>query len=139
MKNSILSLFLRAFKKIQKGSLEQGGKNYCPWGYFIVLEEREGYKVKRIEVVPGKRLSYQKHEKRAEHWVIVHGEALVTLDGRGKRLIPGQSIDIPQRVPHRIANPGADPLIFIEIQRGEYLGEDDITRLEDDFGRTGEP
>ena len=70
--------------------------------------------------------------------MVVHGEAIVTLHGQEKQLGSGQSIDIPQKAPHRIANPGADPLIFIEVQRGEYLGEDDIIRLEDDFGRAGE-
>ena len=106
-----------------------------PWGSFTVLEEREAYKVKRIEVLPGKRLSYQKHEKRSEHWMIVQGQAVVTLEGKEIPLNPGQTVDIPQRAAHRIFNPGQDLLVFIEIQMGEYFGEDDIIRLEDDFGR----
>jgi mannose-6-phosphate isomerase-like protein (cupin superfamily) len=106
-----------------------------PWGSFTVLEESTVFKVKRIEVYPGKRLSYQRHEKRAEHWVIVQGQAVVTLGGKDISLIPGQSIDIPQKAAHRILNPGKVLLVFIEIQTGEYFGEDDITRLEDDFGR----
>jgi mannose-6-phosphate isomerase len=106
-----------------------------PWGSYTVLEERESYKVKRIEVFPESRLSYQRHEKRSEHWVVVDGEAVVTLEGKEIRLSPGQSLDIPRMAAHRILNPGQDSLIFIEIQKGEYFGEDDILRLEDDFGR----
>ncbi len=106
-----------------------------PWGYFEILEERAAYKIKRIEVLPGKRLSYQKHEKRSEHWMVVQGQAVVTLEGREFPLNPGQAIDIPRKAAHRIFNSGKEPLIFIEIQTGEYFGEDDITRLEDDFGR----
>jgi mannose-6-phosphate isomerase len=110
-------------------------KDHRPWGSYTVLEERTTYKVKRIEVLPGQRLSYQKHEKRAEHWMIVGGRASVTLNGEEVDLSPGQSIDIPRGAAHRIANPGTDPLTFIEIQRGDYFGEDDIIRLEDDYGR----
>ena len=106
-----------------------------PWGSYTILEDRETYKVKRIEILPGKRLSYQKHEKRAEHWVVVDGEAIVTLEGKEIRLFPGQAIDIPQMAAHRMTNPGKDLLTFIEIQKGDYFGEDDIIRLEDDFGR----
>jgi len=106
-----------------------------PWGSFTILEDRQTYKVKRIEVLPGKRLSYQKHEKRAEHWIVVEGEGIVTLEGREIRISPGQAVDIPRMAPHRIHNPGKNPLIFIEVQNGDYFGEDDIVRLEDDFGR----
>jgi len=107
-----------------------------PWGCFTILDEQATYKVKRIEVLPGQRLSYQRHEKRAEHWMIVGGRARVTLNGQDVDLFPGQSIDVPLGAAHRINNPGPDLLIFIEIQRGEYFGEDDIVRLEDDYGRT---
>jgi mannose-6-phosphate isomerase len=100
-----------------------------------VLDEGDGYKVKRIEVLPGKRLSYQKHSRRSEHWMIVAGEALVTLDGRQHRLKVGDYIDIPIGAAHRVENPSNTKLIFIEIQRGDYLGEDDIVRLQDDYGR----
>jgi mannose-6-phosphate isomerase len=99
------------------------------------LDQGPGYQVKRIEVLPGKRLSYQTHKFRAEHWFIVQGEALVTLDGTDLRLDVGGMVDIPIGAAHRIANPGSDLLIFVEVQRGEYLGEDDIVRLSDDFGR----
>lgn len=106
-----------------------------PWGCFEILDERETYKVKRIEVLPGKRMSYQKHEKRSEHWMIVQGQAVVTLEGSEIPLNAGQAIDIPRKAAHRILNPRQAPLVFIEIQTGEYFGEDDIIRLEDDFGR----
>ena len=107
-----------------------------PWGTFTVLDEGENYKVKRIEVFPGKRLSYQKHAQRAEHWFVVQGTAKVTLDDREITVAAGQAIDIPIGSAHRVENPGQDLLIFIEVQRGNYLGEDDIVRLQDDFGRT---
>jgi mannose-6-phosphate isomerase len=106
-----------------------------PWGSFTVLDEGEGYKVKRIEVLPGKRLSYQKHAQRAEHWMVVQGTAKVTLDGNEILLKTGEVVDIPVESAHRIENPGDVKMIFIEIQRGSYLGEDDIVRLQDDFGR----
>jgi len=106
-----------------------------PWGSYTVLEEASTFKVKRIEVLPGKRLSYQKHAQRAEHWVVVAGTAKVTLDGRELTVRTGEAIDIPVGSAHRVENPADDDLIFIEVQRGNYLGEDDIVRLEDDFGR----
>lgn len=106
-----------------------------PWGSFEILDEKESYKVKRIEVFPGKRLSYQKHQKRAEHWMIVQGQAVFTLEGQEVPLMAGQAVDIPRGAAHRIFNSGRNQLIFIEIQTGEYFGEDDIVRLEDDFGR----
>jgi len=106
-----------------------------PWGKWEVLLDEPGYKVKRITVLPGQRLSYQKHFKRQEHWIIVEGQALVTLDGRDIALKTGEYIDIPMESAHRIANPGSVPLVFIEVQRGSYFGEDDIVRLQDDYGR----
>ena len=102
-----------------------------------MLEEAPNFKVKRIEVLPGKRLSYQKHSQRAEHWFVVEGTARVTLDGKDITINAGEAIDIPIGSAHRVENPGDDDLIFIEVQRGTYLGEDDIVRLEDDYGRTG--
>ena len=106
-----------------------------PWGRFTSLDQGDGYQVKRIEVLPGKRLSYQTHEQRAERWTIVQGTGAVTLDGRRIPVSPGVFVEIPIRAAHRIENSGQDLLIFIEVQCGTYLGEDDITRLEDDFGR----
>jgi mannose-6-phosphate isomerase-like protein (cupin superfamily) len=109
-----------------------------PWGTFTVLDEGDGFKVKRIEVLPGKRLSYQKHGQRAEHWMVVKGTAKVTLDDREVIVEAGQAIDIAVGAAHRVENPAAEPLVFIEVQRGGYLGEDDIVRLQDDFGRAAE-
>ena len=106
-----------------------------PWGNFTVLDEAETFKVKRIEVLPGKRLSYQLHRRRAEHWYIARGEAKVTLDGQDLLLRTGQAVDIPTGTAHRIENPGAELLVFIEVQSGTYFGEDDIVRLQDDYGR----
>jgi len=106
-----------------------------PWGRYEVLLAEEGYKVKRIIVLPGKRLSYQKHSKREEHWTVVQGEALVTLDGRDIALGYGQGVRIPTGTAHRVRNPGESDMVFIEVQTGTYFGEDDIVRLEDDFGR----
>ena len=108
-----------------------------PWGTYTVLEEAPTFKVKRIEVLPGKRLSYQKHAQRAEHWVVVQGIAKVTLDDHETTIGLGEAIDIPIGAAHRVENPGDEDLIFIEVQRGTYLGEDDIVRLQDDYGRTG--
>lgn len=107
-----------------------------PWGSFTVLDEGATWKVKRIEVLPGKRLSYQKHAQRAEHWMIVQGTATVTLDGKDITLSATETIDIPIGAAHRIENPGAEKLVFIEVQHGTYFGEDDIVRLQDDYGRT---
>jgi mannose-6-phosphate isomerase len=106
-----------------------------PWGTFTVLDEGDSFKVKRIEVLPGKRLSYQKHAQRAEHWFVVEGTARVTLDDRDIIVEKGEAIDIPIGAAHRVENPGDELLVFIEVQRGSYLGEDDIVRLQDDFGR----
>ena len=106
-----------------------------PWGSFTVLDEGAGYKVKRLEVKPHMRLSYQRHARRAEHWFVVSGVALATLDGRNIRVETGEALDIPVGGAHRIENPGDELLILVEVQRGDYLGEDDIVRLQDDFGR----
>src|SRR5205085_992700 len=106
-----------------------------PWGSFTVLDEGHAYKVKRIEVLPDKRLSYQKHERRSEHWMVVQGTAKVTLDGREITVNTGGTVDIPSGAAHRIENVGLETLVFIEIQRGTYFGEDDIQRLQDDYGR----
>lgn len=106
-----------------------------PWGSFKILDETSTYKVKRIEVLPGHRLSYQKHSRREEHWMAVVGNARVILDDREILMAPGDTVDIPVGASHRIENPGTDNLVFIEIQRGDYLGEDDIERMQDDYGR----
>lgn len=107
-----------------------------PWGYYEVLSDEPAHKVKRIIVYPGQRLSLQRHRRRAEHWFILSGEALVTLGEKEMSLKKGESTNIPQGKAHRIANAGKEPLAFIEVQTGEYFGEDDIERIEDDYGRS---
>lgn len=107
-----------------------------PWGSFTILDESDRFKVKRIEVLPGKRLSYQRHQKRAEHWFVVQGTAKVTLNDEQILVDAGNSIDIRVGDAHRVENTdGSEPLVFIETQTGTYFGEDDIERLDDDFGR----
>ena len=106
-----------------------------PWGRFDVLDDAEDCKVKRMSVTPGQRLSYQRHDHRAEHWVVVRGRATVTLDGVDLELGPGDAVDIPRGAAHRVANRGDEELVFVEVQLGEYFGEDDVTRLSDDYGR----
>ena len=110
-------------------------EDHRPWGFYIVLSDEPDHKVKRIVVYPGKRLSLQRHRRRSEHWHIVNGEALVTLNDKEIPLKKGKSVDIPVGAAHRIKNTGTENLVFIEIQQGDYFGEDDIERLEDDFGR----
>ena len=107
-----------------------------PWGNYTVLDDDEpDHKVKRLVVHPGKRLSYQRHSKRSEHWFIVAGTARVTLDGVDTDLAPGDAIDVPCGTAHRIANVGATDVVLVEVQHGTYFGEDDIERLADDYGR----
>ncbi|MDG6928029.1 MAG: mannose-1-phosphate guanylyltransferase/mannose-6-phosphate isomerase [Nitrososphaerota archaeon] len=102
---------------------------YRPWGYFTVLEEGERYKVKKLWVSPGKSLSYQMHFHRAEHWIVVKGTARVTYDGEEKLIAENEGFYVPKGRKHRIENPGKVPLEIIEVQTGEYLGEDDIVRF----------
>ncbi|MGK7903498.1 MAG: phosphomannose isomerase type II C-terminal cupin domain [Hormoscilla sp.] len=107
-----------------------------PWGSFTVLEEGRGYKIKRIEVKPGHRLSLQMHHHRSEHWIVVSGTAKVTCGDREMMIYSNQSTYVPQCTAHRLENPGVIPLVLIEVQNGEYLGEDDIIRFQDDYART---
>ncbi len=106
-----------------------------PWGTFTVLEEGNGYKIKRIEVKPGHRLSLQMHHHRSEHWIVVAGTAKVTCGESVKILGSNQSTYVPQCTSHRLENPGVIDLVIIEVQNGEYLGEDDIIRFQDDYRR----
>ena len=106
-----------------------------PWGYYLVLHEEEGHKVKQFVVKPGARLSLQRHRRRAELWQVVRGEANVTRGEEIVRLLPGGWIHIPLGVVHRVESIGKENLVVIEVQMGDYLGEDDIERLEDDYGR----
>jgi mannose-6-phosphate isomerase-like protein (cupin superfamily) len=116
---------------------EQGREfDVRPWGTYLVLDDSQpDHKVKRIVVEPGKRLSYQRHAQRSEHWFVVSGVATVILDGVEHEVRPGHDIDVPVGTAHRCENRGAEPVVFIEVQHGTYFGEDDIVRLEDDFGR----
>ena len=109
-----------------------------PWGSWHVLAEGAGYKVKRIEVNPHSRLSYQTHAHRAEHWVIVSGKATCVIDGRTVVAGPGDCVAVSVGQAHRIINDEDEDLVIVEVQRGAYTGEDDIVRLEDDYGRNCE-
>jgi len=106
-----------------------------PWGRYEILQESDSYKVKTIWVDPGKRFSLQRHKSRAEHWLVVQGKGLMTLNDNDFEMGPGDSIDIEIGDTHRLANIGQESLIFVEVQTGTYFGEDDIERLQDDFGR----
>ena len=108
---------------------------YRPWGTYTILDENDGYKIKRIEVKPGKRLSLQKHYHRNEHWVVLSGSATVTVGEKSYIVNPNESTYIKAGEVHRLENQGRLPLVIIEVQVGEYTGEDDIVRLEDDYVR----
>ena len=110
-----------------------------PWGSFTILEEGRGYNIKRIEVKPGHRLSLQMHHHRSEHWIVVSGTARVVCGTEEILLSNNQSTYVPQCTAHRLENPGVIPLVLIEVQNGEYLGEDDIIRYQDDYARTEKP
>lgn len=110
-------------------------KQYRPWGTFTILEEANGYKIKKIEVKPGFRLSLQKHFHRNEHWIVLSGTASVTIDDKTTLVRPNESTYIKMGQTHRLANDGQIPVVLIEAQVGEYTGEDDIVRIDDDFKR----
>ncbi len=111
-------------------------RSYRPWGFYESLIQGDRFQVKRIVVQPGQKLSLQKHFHRAEHWVVVHGVALVTRDDEQVMVRENESIYLPLGCVHRMENPGRIPLTLIEVQSGSYLGEDDIVRLEDTYGRS---
>jgi len=106
-----------------------------PWGSYTVLADEPDHKVKRLVVEPGQRLSYQRHAHRAEHWFVVRGSGHVTLDGEEVPVGAGTAVDVPTGAAHRITNTGDEPLVLVEVQHGSYFGEDDIVRLDDDYGR----
>ncbi|MEZ0092207.1 phosphomannose isomerase type II C-terminal cupin domain [Streptacidiphilus sp. EB129] len=106
-----------------------------PWGHYVVLKEDDRLKLKEIVVHPGARLSYQRHERRSEHWVVVRGQGTVTLDGLATGVLAGSTVSIAAGAVHRVQNTGAEDLVFVEVQLGDYFGEDDIERIEDDYGR----
>ena len=128
MVNDYIGIYERLFEMTKQEARR-------PWGYYIVLSDEPDHKVKRIVVYPDARLSLQRHKRREEHWHVLSGEAIVTRGNDIIRLKPGQSVDIPTHTLHRVQNRGPEDLVFIEIQKGDYFGEDDIERFEDDFGR----
>ncbi len=117
------------------GKVSAMSESTRPWGRYEILQESPEHKVKCIWVTPGKRISYQRHEKRAEHWFIIAGTARITVNGVESTVVAGDAVDIAIADLHRIENIGRDDVIFIEVQTGTYFGEDDIERIEDDFGR----
>jgi mannose-1-phosphate guanylyltransferase/mannose-6-phosphate isomerase len=127
--------------KLKEGDRKEASEHvttYRPWGSYTVLEESERYKIKRIVVNSGERLSLQMHYHRSEHWVIVKGTAKVTIGDLDKLVHENESVYIPKSTLHRLQNPGKVPLEIIEVQNGEYVGEDDIVRLDDVYGRNKE-
>lgn len=136
-KSQKIKELVNVLKKNKSYLIEYHTKVFRPWGWYVNIEgsDNGGFKVKRIGVYPGKRLSLQSHEKRSEHWVIVKGKAKVQVGKDFLILQPNQHIYIPKETLHRMENIGDDLVEFIETQIGDYLGEDDIKRYQDDFGR----
>lgn len=128
---------VRELKEEGRREVVEAPVNARPWGTYETLKQADRYKIKRIIVEPGARLSLQYHHHRSEHWVVVRGTALVSLDGSESMIYEGQSCYVPKGTPHRLSNPGKVPLEIIEVQNGEYVGEDDIVRLDDDYRREG--
>ena len=106
-----------------------------PWGFYEILSDTPNHKVKCINVYPGRRLSYQRHFRHSEHWYVISGKAVVTKNGEEIERVSGQAIDLPVGTWHRVRNPGSQNMVFIEVQTGDYFGEDDIERSEDDYNR----
>jgi mannose-6-phosphate isomerase len=109
-----------------------------PWGRYEVLQESATHKVKCIWMKPGFRLSYQRHKHRAEHWYIVQGTGIITIDGEESPVGPGSTVEFPIGTLHRLANTGSEEIIFVEVQTGTSFDESDIERVEDDYGRAGQ-
>lgn len=125
--------------KLKKQNRKEVNENltmYRPWGSYTVLAEGNGYKVKRITVKPGEKLSLQMHYHRSEHWTVINGTGKLTLDDKVIIFRENESTYIPIGVKHRLENPGQLPLTIIEVQNGKYLGEDDIVRFDDVYGRS---
>ncbi|MGA1871382.1 MAG: glycosyltransferase [bacterium] len=124
--------YIKVYEKISEKTKRE---DHRPWGFYEILSDRPDHKIKRITVYPDKRLSYQRHFHRSEHWFVKSGRAVVTRNGEDTILKPGEAVDIPVKTWHRIRNSGKENMVFIEIQTGDYFGEDDIERSEDDYGR----
>lgn len=116
---------------------DQLPENVRAWGYYEILETSDHHQVKRHVVHPGKRNSYQRHQRRTEYWIIVEGQCKATINDEFVEVGPGGCISVPVGTKHRWMNPGSEPLVLIEVQTGDYFGEDDIERFEDDYGREG--
>ncbi len=128
----------KVVEELNKNNFSEGKlnkKTYRPWGSFTSIEKGESWQVKRLEIKPKASLSLQMHHHRAEHWVVVNGTAKIEIDEKISILSENESIYVPLGSKHRLSNPGKLPLILIEIQSGNYLGEDDIVRFEDNYGR----
>ena len=130
-----VKLLVEHLKTIKRIEGEENRKVYRPWGNYLSLDNASLWKIKRIEVNPGASLSLQLHKKRAEHWIVVEGSANIEIDEQKLELIANQSCFVPVGAKHRLSNPGKIPLIIIEVQSGKYLGEDDIIRFKDMYGR----
>lgn len=123
----------------RRGEADDHLTTYRPWGHYTVLERGDRYQIKRVVVNPGEKLSLQMHHHRSEHWVVVRGTALVTLGESERAVGENEGVYVPRATRHRVANPGTGPLEIIEVQNGEYLGEDDIVRFDDVYGRVPRP
>ncbi len=130
-----VKLLVDHLKKIKRVESEENRKVYRPWGNYLSVDNASLWKIKKIEVNPGASLSLQLHKKRAEHWIVVEGSAKIEIDNKQLDLIANQSCFVPVGAKHRLSNPGKIPLIIIEVQSGKYLGEDDIIRFKDIYGR----
>lgn len=128
MVDSYIKVYEEILKKCKR-------KSERPWGYYEVLMERPGYKVKNLTILPQGEISLQLHHHRSEHWFIVKGKGIITKNGSEIEVLAGDSVDLPVNEVHRIKNIDNDDLVFIEVAKGDYLGEDDIVRLEDIYGR----
>ena len=126
----------QARESVQNLPMSDPASETRPWGGYTVLDDADDHKVKRIVVNPGHRLSYQRHAHRAEHWFVVRGSGVVTLDGVEVAVAAGQAVDVPRGAAHRITNTGAADLVFVEVQHGDSFAESDIERLDDDYGRS---
>jgi mannose-1-phosphate guanylyltransferase / mannose-6-phosphate isomerase len=135
LKSDAVKSLVAEIRRQPEAKIGDRARHYRPWGYYQSIDLGAAHQVKRIVVSPGQRLSLQKHRHRSEHWTVVEGVAELTVDDRILTLGPNESVYIPLGAVHRAANPGSTPTTLIEVQCGDYLGEDDIVRFEDDYGR----
>ena len=130
-----VKLLVEQLRRAGRKEATEHRRIYRPWGHYEGLIQGDRFQVKKIGVRPGQKLSLQKHFHRAEHWVVVNGTAIVHRDGEEILLRENESVYLPLGCVHRLVNPGMIPLTLIEVQSGAYLGEDDIVRIEDTYGR----